>query len=879
MSDLTPMMKQYLDIKKKNPDAILFFRLGDFYEMFGEDAKTAAVILQIALTSRGAGEGRQNKIPMCGVPFHAANNYIMKLINAGKKVAICEQTEDPKFAKGIVRREVVKIITPGTVMEDAALDRKTNKYITSVFAGTDTAATAVIDLSTGEFSVAESDISGGYDGLADYIEKTCCAETLLPASWKDDKVKEKELISRLKSGTNRVFVNFYPDWNYEHDMAYEKLKEHFKTINLEGFGIEGKRCVISAAGSLLSYLYETQKTALHHINRLSFDPGVSCMHIDAVSLRNLEITEAAQKNEGITTLYSVLDNTFTPMGARELKKWLRQPLLNAEKIKERLDCVGVLNASPDARKKLSEIMTDIADMERIAGKLGNQTVNGRDLNALKRSIEQAEKLNSYICAAEPFLASKFVFYDIELSKTAKLIAEAIVEEPPIAVKEGGIIREQYSPELKQLQETSSGAREWLAHLQENERKRTGIGSLKVGYTSVFGYYIEISKANAQKTPCNYIRKQTLVNAERFITPELKEYESAVLNSQEKQKALEYEVFCAVRDKITLKLYNIQCVSAEIARLDCLLSLAEAAVTNGYIRPDVGEYDTLTVKEGRHPVIEKTIGYNEFIPNDTELDTKDNMIMMITGPNMAGKSTYMRQTAVIAVMAQAGSFVPAKEAKIGIIDRIFTRVGAADYLARGQSTFMVEMIETANILNNATPRSLILLDEVGRGTSTFDGVSIAWAITEYIQRKIKAKTLFATHYFELTELEALMPGIKNHNVQVKEWGDKIVFLRKIVRGSADRSYGIHVAQLAGLPGEIISRAQEVLKDLENANYAEDGRPKIGASAQQHPKSAGQLDLFAPPDDRIKQEIEKLDVDNLTPIEALVKLKEIKEKYST
>ena len=871
------MMKQYLDIKKKNPDSILFFRLGDFYEMFGEDAKTASVILQIALTSRGAGEGRQNKMPMCGIPYHAANNYIFKLINAGKKVAICEQVEDPKTAKGIVRREVVKVITPGTVMEEAALERKSNNYIASVFAGKDSAATAVIDLSTGEFSAAETDISGGYDTLADHIEKTCCVEVLLPESWRDDREKEKNLISRLRTGANRIFINFYPDWNFQKDIAYEKLKDHFKTVNLEGFGIEDKPCVINAAGSLLTYLYETQKTALYHINRLSFDPGGGCMHIDGVSLRNLEITETSQKNEGISTLYTALDNTFTPMGARELKKWLRQPLLDVTMINERLDCVAVLSASPDAREKLSVIMKDVADMERIAGKLGSQTVNGRDLNALKRSIEQAVKLNSYLSAAEPLLADKFVLSSTALSQAAALIAESIVDEPPIAVKDGGVIKEEYSPELKKLKEMSSGARDWLANLQENERRRTGISSLKVGYTSVFGYYIEISKANAQKAPENYIRKQTLVNAERFITPELKEYESAVLNSQEKQKAVEYEAFCGVRDKIALSLADIQAVSSVIARLDCLLSLAEVAVNNGYVRPQITESDTLFIKDGRHPVIEKTIGYNEFIPNDAELDTNENMIMMITGPNMAGKSTYMRQTAVIAIMAQAGSFVPAKEAKIGVIDRIFTRVGAADYLARGQSTFMVEMIETANILNNATPRSLILLDEVGRGTSTFDGVSIAWAITEYIQKRIKAKTLFATHYFELTELEELISGVKNYNVQVKEWGDKIVFLRKIVRGSADRSYGIHVAQLAGLPEEIISRAGDVLKSLEEANYAADGRPKIGASVQKQDDSAGQLDLFSVQDDRVRKEIQKLDVDNLTPVEALVKLKEIKEKF--
>ncbi|MEI7640672.1 MAG: DNA mismatch repair protein MutS [bacterium] len=875
MSDLTPMMQQYTELKKKNKDAILLFRLGDFYEMFGEDAHTASRILQITLTARSAGEGRLVKMPMCGVPYHAANNYILKLINNGYKVAICEQVEDPKLAKGLVRREIVKIITPGTVLDDNGLDRKTNNYIMALCIEKKAAGMAFIDLSTGEFYAGDTDFDGiDFERLVDEVEKIGPAEILLPEAYAGDTQLEKKLISRLRTGAKPVFINYFPDMYFTTAYAREKLLEHFKTKDLSNFGIEDQPPVIAAAGALLSCLYETQKTVLFHINRLSLYSKKENMHIDAVSMRNLEIAEANIKSGKFSTLFSVLDNTQTAMGGRELKKWVKFPLTDIKKIKDRQDIIQALVDSSDTRENLKEVLGQIADVERIAGKLGSQSINGRDLNALKKAVELAAALEKTITRSEiKVLKNRFVFLNEALTAICELIGSAIVEDPPIAIKDGGVINSDYSPELKKLKSISGDAKQWIAALQESERKRTGIGSLKVGYTSVFGYYIEISKTQLKHAPEDYIRKQTLVSAERFITPQLKEYESMIFGADDKIKAMEYSIFCGVRDEAGKHIVGIQELASKIAELDCLLALAITAFNGNYVRPEINSGTELVIEEGRHPVIEKNIGYNEFIGNDTYLNCKDEMISVITGPNMAGKSTYMRQVAIITIMAQTGSFVPAKAAKIGIVDKIFTRVGAADYLARGQSTFMVEMIETANILNNATGKSLILLDEVGRGTSTFDGISIAWAITEYIHNQIKAKTLFATHYYELTEISELLEGVKNYNIQVKEWGDKIIFLRKIVKGSTDRSYGIHVAQLAGLPEMIIDRANKILKKLEDANYTKDGKSKI-AGADYHNAPP---DLFSfSNEQKIVDALEKINVDEMTPVEALNKLKELKDE---
>ncbi|PKL91470.1 MAG: DNA mismatch repair protein MutS [Candidatus Goldiibacteriota bacterium HGW-Goldbacteria-1] len=876
MSELTPMMKQYLEIKNRNKDAILFFRLGDFYEMFGEDAVTASRILQITLTSRGSGEDRKNKMPMCGVPFHAANNYILKLINHGLKVAICEQVEDPKEAKGIVKREIIKIITPGTVLEDAALEKKANNYILSIYPVKDTAGLAYIDVSTGEFCVMEISISSGFDRLIDETERIAPSEVLIPESCTSDKDISRALVSRLRQSEKRSFINPYPDWNFNHDISYDKIKEHFGVINLEGYGIEDNNVLTGAAGALLTYIHDTQKTELSHINSIKTRTTGNFMYLDSVTLKNLDIMDSGVRSDKNTTLYSVLDNTETAMGGRELKKWLKEPLMNTDAISQRHAMVSLFIEFGQLRTNLKSLLAEISDIERIAGKLGGSAVNGRDLNALKRGIINAEKIHKIIKGSGAKELERFNLSNDTLEKTAKLISDAITEEPPITIKEGGVINPAYDPELAKIKDISTNGKGWIAALQETERKSSGIGSLKVGYTSVFGYYIEISKANLKNIPANYIRKQTLVNAERFITPELKEYESMVLGAQDRIKTLEYEIFCRIRQQISLSIKELQALSSQIAELDCLISFAEAAINNGFTRPEITTGNEIIITEGRHPVVENSVGRNEFIPNDCALDCSDNMIMVITGPNMAGKSTFMRQVCVIVIMAQAGSFVPAKYAKIGITDRIFTRIGAADYLARGQSTFMVEMIETANILNNATAKSLIVLDEVGRGTSTFDGVSIAWAVTEYIHNNIKAKTLFATHYYELTEIQDILAGVQNYNIQVKEYGGKIVFMRKIVKGSTDKSYGIHVAQLAGLPGELLSSAKKVLKSLEDANYTKDGHTKLGGAPAK--KETLQPDLFAAAEESaVLSELSALETDNMTPLDALIKIKQMKEKY--
>ncbi len=877
MSDLTPMMKQYLEIKKKYPDTILFFRLGDFYEMFNDDARIASRILQIALTSRTAGEKRQIKMPMCGVPFHAANSYIMKLINAGYKVAICEQMEDPKTAKGLVRREIIKIITPGTILEENNLNKKTNNYLLSFYIQEKTTGISYLDISTGEFVTREIQTADNFDKLIDIIISINPSEILVPESYKENKVYIKNIIERLKLELEKLFINYYSDWNFQYDVASGKIKEHFKILSSESFGIQEKSVSLIPAGALLTYIYETQKTILYHINKISNYVSDKYMVLDSVTLRNLEILDSEQKGSSLS-LIGVLDHTNTGMGSRELRKWLKQPLLDIGLIKTRHEIIQYFINFPDVKDNLMDLLSDIADIERITGKLGSSNINGRDLIALKNSISLFEKIDKLIDEqANELLARNYRLSNSKLMEVYKIIDESIEDEPPVTIKEGGLIKSSYNEELKKLKDISTNSKEWLSSLQENERKRTGINSLKVGYTSVFGYYIEVSKANLSNVPANYIRKQTLVNGERFITPELKEYEATILGAEEKIKNLEYEIFLSIREKLLGYITYLQDVSKKIAELDCLLSLAEAAVKNNYIKPEITEDGVCVIKDGRHPVVEKSLGYNEFIPNDTELDTKENIIMMITGPNMAGKSTYMRQVGLIVIMAQIGSFVPASYAKIGIVDRVFTRVGASDYLARGQSTFMVEMIETANILNNATKDSLIILDEVGRGTSTFDGISIAWAITEYIHNRIKAKTLFATHYYELTEIADILPCVKNYNIQVKEYGDKIIFLRKIIKGAADKSYGIHVAQLAGLPQEILDKSFIILKSLENANYNKNGKTKIGIVSFESSDN-NQMSLFDIENNKIKDELKEIDINKLSPFEALAKLKELKDKYN-
>ncbi len=791
MPDLTPMVKQYQEIKASHKDAILFFRLGDFYEMFNEDAELASRELDLTLTGRGKDD---NRMPMCGIPYHAAEGYIAKLIEKGYKVAICEQVEDPKLAKGLVKRDIIRIITPGTVLESSMLSEKANNYLMAVNHEKGKFGMAFIDASTGEFKLTDFD---SFELLADEIKRIGPAEILV------SDLIENEFQFQL---SRTPFKDIY-----DNETAIEKLLEHFKVKSLESFGLSGKEVALGAAAAILDYLKETQKTTLDHINSLKLYHTNDFMFIDAVTRRNLELAQTARDKSFRGSLLWVLDRTKTSMGSRLLRQWLLQPLLNVTEIEQRLDAVTELFNNGLLRSELGEGLKKVFDIERLAGKVATQSANARDLVALKESIGQLPKLKQVMREAECGML-KGIKELPELKEISELISQAIVDDPPFVIKEGGLIKSGFNAELDELKKATGGGKQWIAELEASERKRTGIKSLKVGFTRVFGYFIEVTQSNLGEVPADYIRKQTLVNAERFITPELKEKESMILNADERMKELEYQILCDIRTKVAAYTKQLQAVAASIARTDVLLSLAEVAVENRYCRPKLSPDHSIEVSGGRHPVVEKTLGEFQFVPNDVELNDKQNFLL-ITGPNMGGKSTYMRQVALICLMAQMGSFVPAKEAEVSLIDRIFTRIGAMDDIYAGQSTFMVEMTETSNILNNATENSLIILDEIGRGTATFDGMSIAAAVAEFIHNKIKAKTLFATHYHEITQLAEKHPGIKNLNVLVKEEGDHITFLHKIAEGPADRSYGIQVAKLAGLPNEVVQRAKEVYNTLE------------------------------------------------------------------
>lgn len=878
MADFTPMMKQYIETRKKYHDCILLFRLGDFYEMFLEDAKLASKLLGIVLTSRKAGKG--NKIPMAGIPYHSANNYITKLIRAGKKIAICEQVEDPKFAKGIVKREVVKVITPGTVLEPNLLDDKSNNYIMSLIRNRNFIGISVVDITTGESLVSEFE-DKNLNKLDNEIFKFKPSECIIPE-------QDTELLGILKK-YEFISINPYESFAFEYIQARELLISHFtraeyrgKTTSLSGFGIDGLTYCICAYGALLKYLKETQLTTIEHINKVRFYSILDYMIIDSSTLRNLELVSRSYSDNGRAgTLLAVMDHTKTSMGARMLKNWILQPLLNIPKIKERQEGVEELYKDTLKRKSLEELLDKIYDIERLAGRIGCKVANARDLISLKESIKIIplikEKLKDF---------NSFILQDIknidELPDMEELIEKSILHEPSVDLKSGNLIKQGYNEELDNIKNEIKDVKDWIASLQEKERKRTRISSLKVRFNTVFGYYIEVSKANLENVPDDYIRKQTLVNAERFITPELKEYESKVLGAEERIRELEYNLFCEIRDKISGNIDRIQKTAFYLALLDTLVSLAEVAANYNYVKPEVNESDCLEIKDGRHPVIERII-QEQFVPNDTNLNNTENQILIITGPNMAGKSTYLRQVALLVLMSQIGSFIPAEKASIGIVDRIFTRVGASDNIVYGQSTFMVEMTEVANILNNATNKSLIILDEVGRGTSTFDGISIAWAVVEYLhnEKNISAKTLFATHFYELTELTLTLSRVKNYNIAVKEYNDNIMFLRKIVEGSADRSYGIQVARLAGLPRQVLERAKEVLTNLEKVNYSDDGKSNIGKHIEEK-ENFSQMSLLdeaerhlAETEHKLTNELKKIDVDNITPIQALSKLNELKK----
>ncbi|PJB28741.1 DNA mismatch repair protein MutS [Candidatus Desantisbacteria bacterium CG_4_9_14_3_um_filter_40_11] len=868
MSEFTPMMSQYLNIKKEKPNTILFFRLGDFYEMFFEDAKVASQILNITLTAREGGKNK--KVPMCGLPYHAAESYIAKLIKAGKKVAICEQVEDPKTAKGLVKREVVRTITPGTVLSPALLEDKVNNYLVAINKDKASIGLAFVESSTGEFMVSEfSSEAKLFAELMRLGPKEC----LIPESLRDDPA-----IS-VFARDNQMSITLQDDWTFSLDTAQSTLCGFFGTITMDGFGCGNLTHGIGAAGAIIRYLKETGQSSLSHITRVTPYSSEEFMSIDPASWRNLELTKTIRSGEKTGSLIWVLDQTGTAMGGRLLRSWIQQPLLNEMEIIYRQDGVEEFRQSSSLREKITTCLKSIHDLARLAGRIDAGLANARDIIALKESLLIVPSIKTALATCKSNSIKDTIRDLDELRDIVELIDKAIHDTPPLSLREGGIIKSGYNQDLDKLHEITRDAKGWILRLQQEEIKRTGIGSLKISYNKVFGYYIEITKANLHLVPQDYIRKQTIANGERFITPQLKEKEVQILSASERITGIEYEIFLMVRAEIISKIDRIQQVSRAIAILDVLVSMAKVAVENDYTRPVINDGDTILLKDARHPVVEKVLAGEGFVPNDTLLDQSNNQILIITGPNMAGKSTYIRQVALIVLMAQIGSFVPAKKAEIGVVDQIFTRVGASDELMKGQSTFMVEMIETANILNNSTPKSLVILDEIGRGTSTFDGVSIAWAVAEYIHNhsSVKARTLFATHYHELTELEVVFKGIKNYNIAVKEWGDKIIFLRKIIPGGADKSYGIHVAKLAGLPKEVILRATEILDNLEMESIAGDGKPKLAKVKGKKEKHV-QLDIFdlaQAINDKAIEALKQIDVNNLTPIEALNKLYELKK----
>ena len=863
ITELTPMMRQYLKIKKGNKDAILLFRLGDFYEMFFDDAKVASKILHITLTSRAAGKG--GRVPMCGVPYHAIDNYIARLVRAGHRVAICEQVEDPAMAKGIVRRETVRLITPGTALTDTLLEEKRNNFLVAVNKDKEKVGLSLVDLSTGEFKLTE--LKEGEE-LGNELTRLSPAECLLPERMREDGKFMKGLREEAK-----MLITHREDFSFLPETAYQTLISHFHTHSLEGFGCEDLPLAIGAAGALIDYLKETQKTALSHIAKIGVYYTSEFMVLDGATQRNLELTRTFAGVRG-ASLLTILDETVTSMGGRKVRKWMLQPLCKVDEIKERQEAVEEFFNQSSRRKKMRQILKEFPDLERLSSRASCGLANARDLVALGSALRIIPEVKKEISFCQSKLAKNLNANLETLDELDELISRAIVDEPPLTLREGGLIKEGYSEELDGLRKISREGKQWIANLQAKEIKRTGISSLKVKYNKVFGYYIVVTKPNLKLVPPDYIRKQTLVNAERFITPGLKDYESRVLGAEERMKELEYKIFVEVREETAKQSERIQAVADILATLDVLAGLAEVAVRNNYVRAEVNAGDLISIKDGRHPVLEK-VRDDPFVPNDALLDGEENQLLIITGPNMAGKSTYIRQIALIVLMAQMGSFVPVREATIGVVDRIFTRVGALDELARGMSTFMIEMTETANILNNATSRSLIVLDEIGRGTSTFDGISIAWAVAEYIhdQESSRAKTLFATHYHELTELSLTLPRVKNYNVAVREWNEEVIFLRKVVEGGSDRSYGIHVAKLAGLPREVIERAKDILARLEKRAFTEDIRPKLSALGK---RETVQLDLFQTQPHPVVEEIEKLDLENLSLRQALDKLYELKKK---
>jgi DNA mismatch repair protein MutS len=851
MSKLTPLRRQYLEIKHQHPDAIVFFRLGDFYETFDEDAKTTSRELDIVLTSRPVSKGV--RVPMAGIPHHAVENYLSRLIDKGYHVAICEQVSDEP-EDGLVQREVVRVVTPGTVVEPGLLHRHTNNYLAAVFYQDDRGGIAYVDISTGEFAATEISNKDILNQIRAESFRLHPSEVL----WPDSLPQPDDLPGH---------ISVYESWHFELGRCTENLQEHFGVATLDGFGLRGKPMAVRAAGAILAYLEDTQRQSLKLLNDLSTYTLDEFMVLDAETRRNLELTETIRTGKAQGSLLGILDLTCTPMGGRLIYQWVSKPLLDVGRIHKRLDAVSYFHQNGMVRAEARETMQDFDDLERLMSRVISGHAQPRDLVAIRENLNRLPSIKAILPEEEPSIGDMVGRLHLCQDQLALLNA-AIQDDPPATLANIGIIRKGFSAELDQILESSKHAREWISGLEKVEKGRTGIKSLKVGYNKVYGYYIEVTKSNTDLVPDEYIRKQTLVNAERYITPELKEYETLVLNAEDQIHEIEGRVFAQVCDELAQGAHDLLETARGLAELDAYLSLAETAAINGYHRPEVVDEKCLEIINGRHPVVEKLRTSERFVPNDAVMD-QDEIIRIITGPNMSGKSTFLRQVALIVLMAQMGSFVPAESAKIGLVDRIFTRIGAQDEIHAGQSTFMVEMIEAANILHNATERSLLILDEIGRGTSTYDGVSIAWAMVEYIHSHpdLKAYTLFATHYHELTQLADLLPGVRNYNVAVSESDGRVVFLHKIVPGGADRSYGIHVAQIAGLPRPVIQRANEILKQLEDSS---------GTTLERKEADKAQLTLF-PENNPLLEAFKDLDINSLTPIEALNLLYDWKRRF--
>lgn len=876
MAELTPMMQQYLETKKEYQDCILFYRLGDFYEMFFDDALIASKELEITLTGKSCGQ--EERAPMCGIPYHAVDSYLNKMVSKGYKVAICEQVEDPKVAKGIVKREVIRIATPGTNLNIQALEDTKNNYLVCVAYFPGKIGMSVADVTTGDYYLTEvEDIRKLQDEMNKYApSEVICNEQFFVSGYD---------IEDLKSRLNVSVYSLAPHY-FDEEKCRRELMKHFRVNTLKGLGIEDFPVGLIAAGALLQYLYETQKTSLAHFTHIYPYLTSKYMLLDSSTRRNLELIETLREKQKKGSLLGVLDRTKTAMGGRLLRKYIEQPLIDKDKIERRLDAVEALCHKSVDREEMREYLHTIYDLERLLGKVSYKTANPRDLIAFRNSLAMLPSIRTVLSDFDAPLLQEIREHIDPLQDIYQLIEDAIVEEPPIAIKEGGIIKEGFHETIDSLKKAKTDGKNWLAALEEEDRERTGIKNLRIKYNKVFGYYFEVTNSYKDQVPEDYVRKQTLANAERYTTPRLKELEDNILNAEDKLFTLEYDLYCEIRDAIAKEIERIQKTARAIARLDVFTSLAYVAEHNQYVRPTLNEKGVIDIKEGRHPVVEQMIQNDMFIANDTHLDNQKHCIAVITGPNMAGKSTYMRQVALIVLLTQIGSFVPAKKADVGIVDRIFTRVGASDDLASGQSTFMVEMNEVANILRNATPNSLLVLDEIGRGTSTFDGLSIAWAVIEHISNRkiLGAKTLFATHYHELTELEGKMDNVNNYCIAVKEKGDDIVFLRKIVKGGADKSYGIQVAKLAGVPDMVIDRAKEIVEQLSDNDITEKVQSiEVNVKGEKHKSvkydevDLEQISLFdTVKDEDVLQELQEIDVSNLTPVDALNTLYRLQNK---